>query len=218
MLRRLDLPLAARGRLLTLLLACGLVTPRALLASPEPRLEVASRVHAGEVVEVRWDPRTLGGSEVELVLSLDGGRHFTIHASPELDPATDRYLWRVPNLGAHGAVLALRVGSWQQEAISTRSKGFVIVADPRRSPTRIGLREGVEGFVCEGAAPAPSWGAPRAQFECGGARESAETPPRTVTAEPAPVQIIGCRPTSLRPLPFATREGGTPPLDLKRRN
>src|SRR5262249_46858057 len=51
-------------------------------------------VRGGESVEVRWRAVAAEVHEVELELSLDGGRWVRI--SPELEPHEGRFVWRAP--------------------------------------------------------------------------------------------------------------------------
>ena len=72
-------------------------------------------LHPGQVVRVAWKPRLpridLGACEVEVWLSLDGGRTFTSWISPWLDPSGPYFFfWTVPNLPTQAAVLDVRFG------------------------------------------------------------------------------------------------------------
>jgi len=75
-----------------------------------PLARLPSELRAGEVVEIRWEMPPGDVEEMELLLSIDDGRHFTLRISPELDPGSRRFRWRVPNLGAESARIAMRVG------------------------------------------------------------------------------------------------------------
>jgi hypothetical protein len=85
-----------------------------LLARPQPArastpaLDVPGMVEAGQRLEIRWAglPETV--QEVELELSLDGGRWVRI--SPELEAREARYHWRVPAVTSARARLRLRAG------------------------------------------------------------------------------------------------------------
>src|SRR5207237_436906 len=104
-----------------ILLASWLTCAR---ATPESALALPAVLHAGDAIALHWDAAPSGVQEIELVLSVDGGRHFRLHVSPELDPATARYVWRVPNLDAGDAVLALRAGTPGHEAVWLTSGHF----------------------------------------------------------------------------------------------
>jgi hypothetical protein len=78
--------------------------------------------------------------EMELVLSLDGGRTFPIRVTRDLSPATRAQSWRVPALPSPRARLALRVGNSGEpadEEILLVSEEFAIEvgADTRFEPT-----------------------------------------------------------------------------------
>ena len=68
----------------------------------------------GETVRVEWKSRLpniyLGACEMEVWLSLDGGRTFTTWISPWLDPKTQYFYWTVPNWPTEEAVLDIRFG------------------------------------------------------------------------------------------------------------
>src|SRR2546427_7419596 len=94
-----------------------------------------ARLQPGAIVRVSW---TLGASarrefdEMELVLSLDGGRSFPLRVTREVSPAEDSVLWRVPRLPSEHARIALRAGRGEKreaETIRTVSAEFTILAD-----------------------------------------------------------------------------------------
>jgi len=97
--------------LLTLL--CVLAAGR---ASAEPERESASEprlvlpggheVRPGQLVQLTWEGAD-SVTELEILLSVDGGRHYDIWVSPELDPAQHHFSWRVPDV--HGGTLRLRI-------------------------------------------------------------------------------------------------------------
>ncbi len=67
----------------------------------------------GELVALSWtvDPAEIANrDEMELVLSLDGGKTFPVRVSRRLEPGADGVLWRVPALPTEHALLALRAG------------------------------------------------------------------------------------------------------------
>ena len=93
---------------------------------------VAGQVlHPGQVVRVQWRSRLphvdFGACEVEVWLSLDGGRTFSAWISPWLDPKGPTYFdWTVPNWPTRAAVLDIRFGcepgypeSYAQQPAST---------------------------------------------------------------------------------------------------
>src|SRR5216117_3562217 len=69
-------------------------------AKDQPRLILPGNrvVRAGQLIDLHWAP-TDSVSELEILISLDGGRHYSLCISPRLDPTSCHYLWRVPNLG-----------------------------------------------------------------------------------------------------------------------
>lgn len=92
-------------------------------------------LEAGTTVPVAWSfaadgPPRFG--EMELILSLDGGRSFPIRVTRDLDPRTSALGWRVPALPTEHARLALRSGEGEEpeaEEIRLVSDEFAIASD-----------------------------------------------------------------------------------------
>jgi hypothetical protein len=74
----------------------------------EPRLILPGGrlVHAGQVVDLSWSAAD-SISELEILLSVDGGKHYLDCISPRLDPRRSHFVWRVPDLG--NRVLRMRI-------------------------------------------------------------------------------------------------------------
>jgi hypothetical protein len=87
----------------------------------------AREVPAGEVVEITWSALPHEVEELEILLSVDGGRHYGLRVTPECDPGARRFLWRVPNLVTGAARLRARLGSHGQEIEAAPGEGFAIV-------------------------------------------------------------------------------------------
>lgn len=104
---------------------------RELTREPAPgRIErpaAGDALYPGELIEVRWTALPDAVNECELLLSLDGGREFTVRLTPQLDRTTRELSWRVPNLPTRQARLRLRVGVAGREIESSMSSGFTIV-------------------------------------------------------------------------------------------
>jgi hypothetical protein len=122
------------------LLAALLVAPAARLAGAESRFlypEPGATLDAERSVRIAWSLDTSAplGSEMELVLSLDGGRTFPVRITGDLDPQTRDLLLTVPALPAASARFALRAGDRGEpgdEEILLVSEGFSIAADPQQ--------------------------------------------------------------------------------------
>jgi len=115
------------------LAAAAAPPPAHALATNEFRVPAAgATLTGGSVAEVRWSAAEQDGAdEAELVLSIDGGRTFPIRVSAELDPGATAYRWRVPELAARSARLALRVGAGrarERERIVLVSAEFAIAS------------------------------------------------------------------------------------------
>ena len=114
--------------------AGGLAIAAAALASDRfDAPAVGGIVAAGTSVEVRWkapqDARE--ATELELVLSLDGGLTFPIRVSPEMSARSTGFRWIVPDLPSAHARLAVRSGSGEgsrDETLESVSGEFTIVS------------------------------------------------------------------------------------------
>lgn len=124
------------------------------------RDEIAS----GESVVVRWSAID-DVEEMELMLSVDGGRSFPLRVSPELEGRDRRYVWRVPHVGARDARLRLRARIRGREVDGPPSASFAITLDPTR-PAHPWFFTTSAGWTvpqprsldrCGLAPPAPHW-------------------------------------------------------------
>jgi hypothetical protein len=111
-------------------LVWGTLAGVALAAPPEPNspsvLSIASGtslLEPGSSVLVSWPAGTGGGAfdEMELVLSLDGGRSFPVRVTRRIAPADGgvSWMWIVPSLPAAHARLALRAGVDERDEAET---------------------------------------------------------------------------------------------------
>ncbi len=131
-----------------------LLAPRAR-AAVSFAANLPEQVVPGQEIELRWSDLPPAVEEVEILLSLDGGRSFPIRVSPELDARSGRKVWRVPPIRGEHAMLQLRMGTGEAELPGPASPAFRI-AVPRR----------LEGATCSAAigdigvaayAELPSW-------------------------------------------------------------
>jgi hypothetical protein len=99
-------------------------------------------LQGGAVVEVSWAGVPSDAEEVELLLSLDGGRRVAVRLTEELSSGDRSYLWRVPNLSARRAALVLRMGIEGQEIESAPSAVFEIRPEPARPVVPVDWRAG----------------------------------------------------------------------------
>jgi hypothetical protein len=85
-------------------------TYSATLISPR----VGQALHPGQKIRVEWRSALpdidLGACEMEVWLSVDGGRTFTMWISPWLDPKAQYFDWTVPNTPTNAAVMDIRFG------------------------------------------------------------------------------------------------------------
>jgi hypothetical protein len=92
-------------------------------ADDGPVLELPSDLvlHAGERFEIRWSGSGPGVDELEILLSIDGGRRFALRVSPELD------------LSSANARLRLRFHRGGREIDGAMSARFTLIARERES-------------------------------------------------------------------------------------
>jgi hypothetical protein len=182
---------------LTLLAALTLawaLAPAPAHAAPGPaRLWPGPEVAAGQVIELSWGELPAGVHEMEILLSLDDGRHFAVRVSPELDAHERSFRWRVPNLPAGRARLRMRLGRERAEIETESSAPFRIVgSDSEPAPQRLVL----EGPLWTGFEPLGS-----------GARECLSPAARMEAADPSTaaletrVRISVLRPASVSAAP-----------------
>jgi hypothetical protein len=81
---------------------------------------------AGERVTIAWSALPAGVEELEILLSLDGGRSYPVRLTPSMDPGRAVFEWIVPNLPATRARVRLRMGIGGRESESDASAPFQI--------------------------------------------------------------------------------------------
>ena len=93
-------------------------------------------LYPGEQVSVQWKtllPHTdARGCEMELWLSLDGGRTFTTCITPQLNPQRKSFDWTVPDMPSNAAVLDIRFGCefYYPESFSPQPQNTFVIAHP----------------------------------------------------------------------------------------
>lgn len=117
-----------------LALAC-LLAPAFVRAAGAPEHDLRAIIHgdevrAGEMIEIHWNDPGVEVPEIEILLSLDGGAHYPLRVSPELDPRAGRFRWRVPNLSSADARLRIRFGHGPSENWGEPGASFRIVGAP----------------------------------------------------------------------------------------
>jgi len=141
-------PRSIRAALAPLLLAAGIgfiARPAGAAATADPRLVPLSfaSVRAGQVLTLRWSGGERAVEELELQLSLDGGRTFPVRVSPELDPRAGEFAWRVPNLATGEARLRLRFSRGGREISGDPTAAFRIeraaALEVERDPVHEGM-------------------------------------------------------------------------------
>ncbi len=196
-------PLAAGLVLITLLV------PGRARALEAPRLIDAPvrSVDAGRTVELVWSAPAGVVEELEILLSVDGGRTFPIRVSPSLDPGTTHWRWHVPNLSAADARLRVRALVGGRETPGEPTSPFRIVAAPGQPVERALVQEGGWWSGCQPArppaTPAPVSREPLLSDALDG------VPP--LSGPPDVALTLSCGPLLLLPAPsVATASGGRP--------
>lgn len=98
----------------------------------EPRLDLPDGrvVRPGQSVDLSWSAAD-DIRELEILLSTDGGRHYAVCISPQLDPGARHFTWRVPDVA--GAELRLRIRF---------NRGGVEIEGPPTGPLAVGRAPG----------------------------------------------------------------------------
>lgn len=161
-------------------IAIALLTAFAAPARAQsPALSVPAVVRGGTTVELAWRGVPAEAREIELLLSVDGARGFSLRVTAELDPRTARLHWRVPNVAADHARLRLRFGTATGEIDGAPSAEFQIVPDASQPPPRWLASEGPWwSGPSEPSATSVALGAPPALGAYEGAAAMAGAPPR----------------------------------------
>ncbi len=92
-------------------------------------------LNPGQQVRIQWKDtlpsvRYFTGCEMEVWLSLDGGRTFTMCITPILDPKATHFDWTVPNMPTNAAVLDIRFGceGYYPESYSPQPASTFVIA------------------------------------------------------------------------------------------
>lgn len=125
-----------RRLLPAVLLVAALLAALASRAQAEPRLSGWSEVvRAGESIDIAWSDLPAGTHEVELKVSIDGGRWKRI--SPELEAHEGHFVWRVPKSMRGEARVRLCYGGGHGEEEAAPSEAFRIEGDAVSGPARL---------------------------------------------------------------------------------
>ncbi len=206
------------------LLALTLAPPRARLAAAEPgadaiTLSVPASVTAGEVVVLRWEGVPPEVEELELVLSLDGGRSYPVRLCPELDGRTRSFAWTVPDLPAEQARLMLRVGGEEGERLGALSRPFRIAHAEGAPRPNLTFHEGTmwTGFRAPAGVPPASLAAGAPSLDKAPAAGPGALPEDGAQAAP-PLRLHAPVATPPSTAPRACRLAATAPRDVPLRS
>jgi hypothetical protein len=91
--------------------------------------------YPGQQIRIEWKDtlpsvRYFNGCEMEVWLSLDGGRTFPMCITPILNPRTNYFDWTVPNTPTNAAVLDIRFGceGFYPESYSPQAASTFVIA------------------------------------------------------------------------------------------
>lgn len=153
-------------------------------------------MRAGDVVEVRWSGLPADADELELLLSVDGGSHFALRLTEELDGTAGTFSWRVPNLAAPAACIAVRMGIHGREILGPAGPLFGIAADRGLAGEALELRAG-ELWISGATSSVPRPDLPPADLAS--ETERLSSLPRQVDAISTASRSAGGRVLELRP-------------------
>jgi hypothetical protein len=104
--------------------------PRLLLPGDEA-------VSAGRIIDLAWTEAD-SVAELEILLSSDGGRTYTVCVSPELDPRSRHFRWRIPDLGTTDLRLRIRFNRGGREIEGPPVRARLFRGEPE-APEPLGL-------------------------------------------------------------------------------
>lgn len=193
--------------LLGLVAAFALASPVRSASQPGPRVRISSGgpVHPGDRIELVFEGETRGVEEFEILLSMDGGRTYPERISKELNPATRRWLWRVPRLPCKEMRLRVQFHRDGREIEGEESVPVPLIAeggdDPGRAPIPLAVE--IEGPPL----PIRSRGPSRSSGSDSSTRESADGERR------GPWMLRRLAPSTVFPVPASLPRAasGTPP-------
>jgi len=140
----MDRPVLPRWMVPALMVALALGYPERAAASTrpesEPRLTLPGNhvVRPGQWIDLRWSEAD-SISELEILLSRDGGRHYVECITPRLDPRQCHYVWRIPEIGKGELRMRIRFNRRGQEIEGAPSAPLVVAAGRSGVPEPLGL-------------------------------------------------------------------------------
>jgi len=106
-------------------------------AGPRLLLPGAEAVNAGRIIDLAWT-KADSVAELEILLSSDGGRTYTVQVSPELDPRSRHFRWRIPDLGTSDLRLRIRFNRGGREIEGPPVRARLFRGEPE-APEPLGL-------------------------------------------------------------------------------
>jgi hypothetical protein len=182
---------------------------------PEPRLVLpGSRVvRPGQWIDLRW---SAAGEieEMEILLSVDGGRHYSECISPQLDPEARHFLWRVPENPGGDLRLRIRFNRAGREIEGAPTAALVVGSGDRSRPEPLALPPfaGDDGER-EPRSPGGRGGAPASE-SAAESPESADDPATTPGADSWVEPLGASIPDTPRPAESAIHARFTPPRSV----
>lgn len=158
-------------------------------------------VRAGQLIALHWAPID-SVSELEILLSVDGGHHYSLCISPQLDPARCDYVWRVPDLGRARLRLRIRFNRGGREIEGPPSAPLRLAIDRSDQPEPLGLPPLDDAAGADGARPGrsrselpaagPASGLIESSDECADSRHASSKldAAQASTRTPAPTALL----------------------------
>jgi hypothetical protein len=174
------------------------------------------------VVDVVWSSFPDDVEELELLLSIDGGRTFPLRLTPQIDPRSGSFTWVVPRVAAQAARLRIRFGRDGDEIEGEPGAPFSIYVPALLRPAPFLRRDGEWWIAEDRCSVPPAPGLSEAETVDSGSHDNAAAvlPPsgkRVQTNAPCRPPAAAGRRTVGRVRAFGPPPQATPPGTTPRR-
>ena len=172
-------------------------------SGPELILPGDHEVQPGEWIELRWT-RADRIRELEILLSLDGGRHYPVCISPQLDPGRCSFRWRVPERPGE-LRMRIRFNRDGHEIEGAPTAPLRVAAGDRERPQPLGLPPAqAEGGSGETRSPGQRSEGPQSRIASAAFGPRTAPEPRRPAASASALALAprACPPGAGCPMPF----------------
>jgi hypothetical protein len=108
------------------------------VAEPSIDLPGDRIVRAGRWIDLQWSAADQV-TELEILISTDGGRHYAVCISPRLDPGLHHFLWRVPCATSGPLRMRIRFNRGGREIEGAPTGPLDVIAGHERDPEPLAL-------------------------------------------------------------------------------